>query len=367
MQPDLPPRARVPLLALGLAALVAGVLAGLARLGIAGAAGGPLAAWHGPLMVAAFFGVVISLERAVAVGTWWAYAAPLACGLGGIALLLGEPGAAAMLATAGAAILTGVSLWFVARQPEMHTMTVAAGAAALAAGDVAWLASGRPASAVAAWIAFFALTIAGERLELTRFLPRSAFARRSFAALALAIGAGAVVAVDPWGARALGVALALTAAWLARFDLARRTVHDRGLSRYAAVCLLSGYAWLAVAGLLIAVNGLAVGTPGYDAALHALFVGFVFAMVFGHAPIIVPAVLRIALPYTAAFYLPLGVLHASVALRVAGDATGSASLLAAGGLAHAAALALFIATAVVAVVRGRRAEAHSVAAPRKGV
>ena len=361
---DLPPRARVPLLALGLVALVAGVLAGLARMGVGSPSTGALAAWHGPLMVAAFFGVVIALERAVAAGALWAYAAPLAAGLGGIALVLGQPWIAALLGTVGAVLLTVVSLRFVAHQPEMHTMVVAAGAAALAAGDLAWLASGRPATAVPAWIAFFALTIAGERLELTRFLPRSTFARRSFAVLAIALGAAAVAAADAWGARALGATLVLLAAWLARFDLARRTVHDRGLTRYTAVCLLSGYVWLAVAGMVLAAGGLTPGTPGYDAALHAFFVGFVFAMVFGHAPIIVPAVLRVALPYFAAFYLPLGVLHASVAVRLAGDVMVAPAVLAAGGLANALALALFIATAVAAVVRGRRADAQRAPAPR---
>lgn len=355
---DLPPRARVPLLALGLVALVAGVLAGLARLGVGGAASGALAPWHGPLMVAAFFGVVIALERAVAAGALWAYAAPLAAGLGGIALVLGEPWAAAFFAAFGATLLTIVSLRFVARQPEMHTMVIAAGAAALAAGDIAWLASGRPAAAVPAWIAFFALTIAGERLELTRFLPRSPFAQRSFAVLALAIGAGTVAAADPRGARALGATLVLLAVWLARFDLARRTVHDRGLTRFTAVCLLSGYAWLAVAGAVIAASALVPGTPAYDAALHAFFVGFVFAMVFGHAPIIVPAVLRVALPYAPAFYAPLALLHASVVIRLAGDAMVAPAVLAAGGLANALALALFIVTALTAVVRGRRANAQ---------
>ena len=42
-------------------------------------------------MIAAFFGTVISLERAVAVGFNWAYLAPLTAGLGGIALLAGLP------------------------------------------------------------------------------------------------------------------------------------------------------------------------------------------------------------------------------------------------------------------------------------
>ena len=63
----LPPLARLPLLALGVIALVVGVLAGLARLGVAVPA--PMAAQagvHGALMIAAFLGTVIGLERAVA-------------------------------------------------------------------------------------------------------------------------------------------------------------------------------------------------------------------------------------------------------------------------------------------------------------
>ena len=40
-------------------------------------------------------------------------------------------------------------------------------------------------------------------------------------------------------------------------------------------------------------------------------------MVFGHAPIIFPAVLRVAVPYHATFYLPLALLHASLAVRLA--------------------------------------------------
>jgi hypothetical protein len=47
----------------------------------------------------------------------------------------------------------------------------------------------------------------------------------------------------------------------------------------------------------------------------------VFAMVFGHAPIIFPAVLRVAVPYHASFYLPLVLLHLSLLVRLAGNAT----------------------------------------------
>ena len=57
-----------------------------------------------------------------------------------------------------------------------------------------------------------------------------------------------------------------------------------------------------VAGL---AGALAPGHAWRDAAVHALALGFVFAMVFGHAPIIFPAVARVKIPYHPAFYLPL--------------------------------------------------------------
>jgi hypothetical protein len=352
--PRRPALERLPLLLLGFIALFVGTGAGLARFAwpmpdvAAGAA-----AWHGPLMICGFFGVVIALERAVATGRLWAYAAPLACALSGIALVAGQSSAAAALQAAGAAILVLASLRFVAIQPALHTVTVAAGAVALLAANLVWLATAVPSLAVPGWAAFLVLTIAGERLELTRLLPRSPVAQALFLLIIATIAAGAALAHEPAGARVLGVALLALAAWLGVFDLARRTVRDRGLTRYTAVCLLSGYVWLAVAGATIVVEGLVPGTRAYDAALHALFVGFVFAMVFGHAPIILPAVLRVKLPYAPVFYLPLALLHAGVALRLAGDAAESMPVLRAGGVANAVALAVFIVTAATAVLRAR--------------
>jgi hypothetical protein len=96
------------------------------------------------------------------------------------------------------------------------------------------------------------------------------------------------------------------------------------------------------------------GTPAYGAALHAILLGFVFSMVFGHAPIIFPAVLRVAVPYHASFYVPLALLHLSVVIRFAGDATGRFEILRIGGTLNALALAAFIVGTVSAVVRGGR-------------
>jgi hypothetical protein len=219
-----------------------------------------------------------------------------------------------------------------------------------------WATGAAPHEVVAWWLAFLILTIAGERLELSRFLPPSRAARNAFALLLILLGAGLFGAAVVFGAALIGLAL-----WLLKQDIARRTVRKRGLTRFIAVCLLAGYGWLAAGGaIIVAAGGLAPGTAAYDAALHALALGFVFSMVFGHAPIIFPAVLRVAVPYHATFYLPLALLHASLALRVAGDAAARHDWLRAGGMLNAVALAAFIAGTVVAVIRGRRARVSAV-------
>ncbi len=157
----------------------------------------------------------------------------------------------------------------------------------------------------------------------------------------------------PAGTAALGVALAGLALWLMRQDVARRTVKTNGLPRFIAVCLLSGYVWLAIGGIAIVLSGgLGSGGTGYDAALHAVLLGFVFSMVFGHAPIIFPAVLRVAVPYTPYFYLPLALLHASLVVRLAGDWMALPQWRAWGGAFNGIALLAFVLGTIAAVLAG---------------
>ena len=323
---------RLPLLVLGFIALACGIAGGLVRLGASIPAPPGAIALHGALMVSGFLGTVIGLERAVALGRLWAYAAPLASGLGGLCLLAGLAAPGFALLALAAAVLVAASLAVLARQPSVEMATLLAGAVAWLAGNLSLYAA---LPAVPWWIAFFALTIGGERLELSRYLKRPRWAQGAFVLLAAALLAA------PLAPRALGAVLVLLAGWLVCFDLARVTVRQHGLPRYIAVCLLSGYAWLAFGGVLLA------GATAYDAALHAIFVGFVFSMVFGHAPVILPAVLRVPLPYHPALYAPLVLLHASLALRV------FVSPLA-GAWGNAAAIALFIVTAATLTARRAR-------------
>ena len=345
---------RLPLLALGFVALAVGIGAGLARLGwvMPDAAAGA-AALHGPLMVCGFFGVVISLERAVAIGRTWAYAAPLAAGLGTAALVHGAPTASAALYLAASVGLLVASLAVLRRQREAFIAVIVAGAACWCIGTALWALGAPVFRVVGWWIGFLVLTIAGERLELSRFLPPSASARRVFAAIVVVLLAALAAWPLQGAAHLFGAALFALAAWLVKQDIARRTVMQSGLTRFIAICLLSGYFWLAAGGAVIAAAGLAPGSPAYDAALHALLLGFVFSMVFGHAPIIFPAVLRVAVPYHPVFYAPLVLLHASIALRVGGAASNAFDAMRWGALGSALALLGFIAVTVSAVARGR--------------
>ena len=166
------------------------------------------------------------------------------------------------------------------------------------------------------WLAFLVLTIAGERLELNRVLRPTVAVRARLAVTIALIVAGVTVSArrpEP-GAPVMGAGLLALTGWLVRHDVARRTVRQRGVTRYMAIGLLAGYVWLGLGGLLTVMSG--VTTPGlvYDAMLHAVFLGFVMSMVFAHAPVIFPAVLGRPLSYRPAFYLHVGVLHASLIL-----------------------------------------------------
>jgi hypothetical protein len=360
---DLRPAARVPLLILGMLSLVGGVLAGLARLDwnmpapAASAAG-----WHGALMISAFLGTVISLERAVALGSGWAYLAPAAASLGGVVLLVGAPLLASQaLAIIAASILLAASAQVLRRQLASFTMILATGAACWLIGNLAWLGSGTVMAAVPWWLAFLVLTIAGERLELTRFLPPSTAAQRLFFVIVGDILVGAMI--NFWQARLgyllFAAGLLALAIWLLRNDIARRNARQRGLTRFIALCLLSGYAWLALAGVLGLAGGFLPGHPWRDATLHAVSLGFVFAMIFGHAPIIFPAVVRVKIPYHPLFYFPLLVLHLSLAMRILGGLGDRFDWRSQGGLANAIALLIFIITMLASVVRGRSQNAEA--------
>jgi hypothetical protein len=301
-------------------------------------------------MVNGFLGAVIGMERAVALKQPWAYGAPLAAGLSGVALLLGLPAHVAHgLAVIGSLFLLSIFLVLYHRQPTGFLATMGLGALLWVAGNILWH-LGYPLFQIAPWwISFLVVTIGGERLELTRLIPQTWGSRVEFAVANGAVVLGLLISLFAFhaGVRLSGVGLLALTVWLVRHDIAWRTLRRGGLSRYMATCLLSGYFWLGVGGLLWLLLGdrFSAG-PTYDAMLHVILLGFVFSMIFGHAPLIVPTLLGIDLPFRRVFYAHWAFLHLSLLLRVGGALGGPVPLQGWGGLLNALAILLFLANMV---------------------
>jgi hypothetical protein len=357
------PRTRLPLFIAALVCLLAGLWGGLILLGL------PVptllattAEEHGVLMALGFLGTVISLERAVALGRPWAFAAPALAGAGGIAVLVSLPPMVGRLLLCAASIVLVVVYVVVHRiQPALHLRVMAAGAVCWYVATLLWL-MGWSLPRLVPWIAgFLILTIIGERLELARvaFLTRSSV--RQFLAGAVTFGVGLILttttaATGSTGVRLAGAGMIALAVWGSVHDVARRTVKIPGVTRFMAVCLLAGYVWLFIGGAIWLLAGnLGASVAIYDAALHTVFLGFVMSMIFGHAPVIVPAVLRVRLPFRPWFYVHVGLLHASLLARVIeGDGLGSALCWRVGGVGTELAVLGFLAASVIAVRQARR-------------
>lgn len=339
-------------------ALIAGLWSGLARLGVeVPAVVHFLTVNHGALMVSGVVGTVIGLERAVAMGRPAAYGGPLLSAAGAVVLVVAPSDEhVPVLFVLSAAAVVLLFLAFLRRQFATPLAVMTVGVLCWLAGNATWLIEGwTPRLILPWWIAFLALTIAGERLELTRFLPLGRPARVTLwgAAAVLLVSPAIALASEVTGLRLAGAGVLVLALWLARNDTARRTYRRGGIASYAGVALLAGYAWLGVSGAALLAWALESGLH-YDTTLHAFFLGFVFGAIFAHAPIILPAITGLTLRFTLLFPAGLALLHGSLALRIAANLAEHATLRQVGGTLNVVSVLLLAAAIVTGLVLGRR-------------
>lgn len=333
------------LVILAITALLSGLWAGLVRIGWPWPAIRPaLPMSHGPLMVSGFFGTLILLERAVALKHKWAYLGPVFCGSGGLLVWIFRdnlPGK--ILISLGSFWMVLIFLVILRRVLALYTLTMATGALCWLAGNLLWLAGRSIPEVVMWWVGYLVLTIAGERLELSRVTRPSQRTQQIFLLSGGVIITGLLTLLVNFdlGIRMCGIGLLALSLWLFYYDVARKTIRMQGLPRFIAICLLAGYFWMAVSGILILFFGAYTSGPIYDSMLHSVFVGFVFSMVFGHAPIIFPAVLQLPLIYSSRYYVPLVLLHGSLLTRLTADLLGYGTLRLYSGLTNALAILIY--------------------------
>lgn len=310
---------------------------------------------HGMLLVLGFVGTLIALERATALARWYGFLAPALLGAGAIALVA-DPvplvvGKALLVAGTAAFTLVYLPLW--RRQYDEAVLTELLAAGLACGGALRW-AGGADFIEVLPWlIGFVVLTIAAERVELARITLGAGAGLRVLLHAASIVAALLVGVLAPSvGAMLLGAALLMLVAWLLRHDVARRTIRARGATRFMAAAILCGYVWLAIAAVVLLLGGAPQG-GAYDAVAHAVFLGYTISMIMAHATTILPAVLRIDLPYRSAFWVPLGLLQLSLVVRLGlGDALGWGPAWQLGGVLGVLALLVFVATALTSAILG---------------
>lgn len=364
-----PSRLRFPLMLLAMASLLFALWAGLVRLGWQWPSLQPrLPVAHGPLMVSGFLGTLIGVERALALRKRWTYIGPGLSALGGILLVFGVPGISGpLLITLGSLGLVAIFIVIVRSHATLYTTVMGLGSVALLVGNLLWLLGWPVYRFVLWWGAFLVLTIAGERLELGRLVRLSENAQFAFMGAVALYLAGLITALFSLnsGVQLASAGMLALSLWLLRYDIARRTIYKPGLPRFAAACLLSGYIWLGASGIMGIAFGEQAGGVRYDAFLHAVFLGFVFSMIFGHAPIIFPAVLGFEVSFHPVYYLHLLILHISLGLRIYGDLAILPGVRLWGGLLNAAAILIFIGVNLFTAIRSTRAKTPRAAQARK--
>ena len=153
------------------------------------------------------------------------------------------------------------------------------------------------------------------------------------------------------GLAVVGALFLIIALAAVRVDVAINLVCSRGLPRFSAACMLAAYGWLAVTGILWMSSQFLPGELVYDAAVHAVFIGFTLSMIFAHAPVILPAVVHRALPYHSVLYVPVAAVHLGLIARIVSDTQNFVPGHQLGGVINVVGVLGFLLTAVVLAVR----------------
>jgi hypothetical protein len=344
---------RIPFVLAAVVNLVAGIWAGLIRMGWELPVS-ELGAHHGAIMVGGFLAALIALEKAIPLKKKWFLLIPL---ISAFSLLIAVPGLHSF--GMGFLIAGSVGLLFIQGNylklypGDRSALLMFIGAACLIVGNAMLLLKQFYPVAFPWWMAFLLFTITAERLELSKFLPVSANGKLILIALLIFFVVGLLLPFHPFGKYLSGCTLIGISIWMLRHDVIRIGLKKEGLTRFSAVALLAANGWLLLDGFLMMM--LPDSPFSYDMLVHVFFIGYVFSMIFAHGPIILPGVLgATGKPFHPVLYIWFSLLQASLLLRISADALYRADGRAWSGIFSGIAILLYFISMVILTVRTLR-------------
>lgn len=345
---------RIPLMVLAMLALLAGITAGLQRIGWTLPVTS-LASHHGAIMVGGFLGTLITLEKIIPLKARSLFIIPVISGISIVLFAIGLPLAATIFLIVASVGLSIVFITYWLREHNQIYTIMLAGALCWLTGNVILLISGFYPASLPWWTAFALFIIVAERIELMKFLPVTAGQKKQLVVLLVIYLIGCALSFHGPGNYIAAASLTGIALWLMRHDVVSVNLKKQHLYRYVGIALLSGYFSLLLSALFIILAGNA--PLGYDVFVHGIFIGFVFSMIFAHGPIILPGVLGIsAKPYHPLFYVWLVILHLSWLSRSAADLMLDIQLRKYSGVLSTIAILGYFASLAVVTIRTNRAK-----------
>lgn len=342
-------------MALALLSLLAGIAAGLIRIGwdipIT-----PLAVHHGVIMVGGFLSTLIAFEKVIPLKQKRYLVVPVLNALSMLVVIPALHSVGLVFLFAGAAGMLWIFGKYSFQQPQdLAHQLMLAGSVLLLIGHTFFISTHFYPSAVMWWMGFILFVITAERLELSKFLPVTKNKKIVLVLLLLAFPLGLLLPHHSIGKYITSASLIGIGVWMLRFDIIKIGLRKNGLTRYNSVALLVGNIWLIMTGLLL------IALPddallGYDSLIHGFFIGYVFTMIFAHGPIILPGVLGLMhKPYHCILYLWLLMLHLSLLTRIIANSYFLSTVKMYTGAVSGLAILLFFMTLALMMIKKNHA------------
>ncbi len=357
---------RKSLLPLTAVAVLLGIVGGVAKSGLLPVPS-QVAASHGFLLTVAALGSLVALERARPGPPNPLHSGPALLAISGLIASAAPAGAlAGAIASAGSAVAVISSLGYYLRHRSVALGLIAGGFASLAASSLLIALEVPLLRALPLLMCYPLLVIAGERVELTSAMQRPSpgapgWARGLHASVLLLLAVGtASLATVSWELEPLfGLPLVVAGLWLLLRDpVVKVGIRAKGIHRYLALNMMTGYSWLVAAGALYVVSG-SLDLP-IQLRVHSFYLGFVFHAIIAHAPLILPAFVGIGRPlYSRWLYGSTVLLTPSLVIRFAGISTGVLGAYLLGVALNAVSVAVLAAALILRALRERRGEAGS--------